>query len=256
MTLTQEHSRTPGHNPDATACMAARDLESHGFFLAPLLQPGFDVLDAGCGPGTITNDIAECVFPGRVTGLDISPGHLERARRLSQGREIVNASFILGSADRIPFEDSSFDLVFSHALLEQLQEPQRALREFHRVTRPGGFAAVCSPDWDNFELDPGNPEMADAITAYRRLQEGNGIDLRAASHLGDWLADAGFSPISMGAWTERCESPRRVACHIASQLEESHFHGHANALRGWASQPGAELRRTWRYAVTIKLGDE
>ena len=159
MTLTQEHSRTPGHNPDATACMAARDLESHGFFLAPLLQPGFDVLDAGCGPGTITNDIAECVFPGRVTGLDISPGHLERARRLSHGREIVNASFIHGSADRIPFGDSSFDLVFSHALLEHLQEPQRVLREFHRVTRPGGFTAVCSPDWDRFELAPDHPEV-------------------------------------------------------------------------------------------------
>ncbi len=256
MTLTQKHTRTPGHDPDAAASMAARDLESHGFFLAPLLQPGFDVLDAGCGPGTITSDIAECVFPGRVTGLDISPGHLERARRLSQGREIVNANFIHGSAYGIPFQDSSLDLVFSHALLEHLLEPQRVLREFHRVTRAGGFAAVCSPDWDKLEMDPCPRAVTEAISAYRRRHDDNGGCTQAGSLLGGWMADAGFSPISTGVWTERCNSPHRIAGCIASQLEEAGCHGHASALRTWASHPGAELLQTWRYVVSIKLGED
>ena len=60
----------PGHSANATAFMAARDLESHGFFLTPFLQPGFDVLDAGCGPATITTGIAEAVFPARVTAAE------------------------------------------------------------------------------------------------------------------------------------------------------------------------------------------
>lgn len=250
MTLTQHH-RTPGHDPAATAFMAARDLESHGFFLAPLLQPGFDVLDAGCGPGTITNDIAECIFPGRVTGLDISPGRIEHARRLSQGREIVNANFIQGSACEIPFEDSSFDLVFSHALLDYLREPQRVLREFHRVTRHGGFAAVCTPDWDMIRIDPCPGEVAEAIDAYRQLRANNGGNTQAGPLLGGWMADAGFTPISIGVWTEHHDSPRRIADHIAAQLGES---GRKEALRAWASSPGAEFRQTWHYAVAVKFG--
>ena len=70
------------------------------------------------------------------------------------------------------------------------------------------------------------------------------------------MVDAGFSPISMGIWTEHCDSPRRLASHIASQLEEGGCHGYANALRRWVSHPDAEFRQTWRYAVTIKLGEE
>ena len=145
---------TPGQTPNATAFMAARDLDSHGFFLTPLLQPGFNVLDAGCGPGTISAGIAQAVLPGRVTGMDLSPEVLEQGRRLSQGREIVNLDFVAGASHCIPFANETFDVVFAHALLEHLSDPVETLREFHRVARPGGFVAVCSPDWDSFELDP------------------------------------------------------------------------------------------------------
>lgn len=257
MTSTPTHERfTPGQTPEATAFMARRNLDSHGFFLAPLLQPGFHVLDAGCGPGTITNDIAEWVFPGRVTGLDTSAGQIERAQRLSQGRELVNARFIHASAYAMPFEDASFDLVFSHALLEHLTEPQRVLREFHRVTRPGGFAAVCSPDWDHFQIAPYPPEVADAIAAYRGLQENHGGNTQAGSMLARWTADAGFSPISTGQWMERYDSAQAIAGHIASQLEAAGKTRHAGSLRAWASRPDAEFHQSWRYTVAIKLGEE
>lgn len=255
MILTHERY-TPGHTPAATAFMAARDLDSHGFFLAPLLQPGFEVLDAGCGPGTITNGIAECVFPGNVTGLDISSGQIERAHRLAQGREIVNARFVHATAYEMPFDDATFDLVFSHALLEHLREPRRVLREIHRVTRAGGFAAVCSPDWDGFEIDPCPREVADAIRAYRRLQEDNGGNTQAGSLLGGWMAESGFSPISTDAWMERYDSPRRIADYLGDQLEGAGCSLHAQALRAWALQPGAEFRQAWRYVVAIKLGEE
>jgi ubiquinone/menaquinone biosynthesis C-methylase UbiE len=169
---------TPGHTANALSFMASRDLESHGFFLVPLLQPGFDVLDAGCGPATISADIADAVFPGKVTALDISTSELDQGRRLVEGREIVNLELVAGSAYKMPFPDRSFNVVFSLDLIEHLSEPLKALREFHRVTRPGGFVALSTPDWDSIEISPLPMALGRAINAYRDLEERNGGNSR------------------------------------------------------------------------------
>ena len=137
----------------------------------PLLEPGFDILDAGSGPATISADIADAVYPGKVTALDISPSELDHGRRIAEGREILNLEFMTASVYEIPFADSSFDVVFSHSLLEHLSEPRKALKEFYRVMRPGGFVALCSPDWDAFEISPLPMAVGRAISAYRDLHE-------------------------------------------------------------------------------------
>jgi len=244
---------TPGYSANATAFMAERDVESHGFFLAPILERGFRVLDVGCGPGTITAGIADAVFPGRVTAVDASLSQLEGARRLSEGREIVNMQFVNASANAMPFADGSFDVVFAHALLEHLGDPVGALREFWRVTQHGGFVAVCSPDWDEFEIDPFPDGMARAIVAYRGLQEANGGDTRAGARLGAWIGEAGFTPLSCSGWIEEYENPGRIAEYLARQLDASGFADEAGALRGWASVSGASFRQSWKYAIGLKL---
>ena len=245
----------PGHSANATAFMAARDLESHGFFLTPFLQPGFDVLDAGCGPATITTGIAEAVFPARVTAADVSREHLETARRLTQGREIVNIDFIAASAARLPFPDQSFDVVFAHALLEHLREPEQAVREFHRVTRPGGFLAVGSPDWDNFALDPHPPRVARALHAYRNLQERNGGNTRAGAMLRDWITAAGFTALVHDEWIEEHENPRLIAEYLALQLENAGQFHHGTALREWAALPGARFCQSWKFATGVRADE-
>ena len=254
MNPTKERN-TPGPSANATAFMAARDLESHGFFLTPFLQPGFDVLDAGCGPATITTGIAEAVFPARVTAVDVSREQLETARRLTQGREIVNIEFIAASAARLPFADHSFDVVFAHALLEHLGEPEQAVREFHRVTRPGGFLAVGSPDWGNFELEPNPPRVARAIHAYRNLQERNGGNTRAGTMLRDWISTAGFTPLVHDEWIEENESPRLIAEYLALQLENAGQFHHGTALREWAALPRARFCQSWRFATGLRADE-
>lgn len=243
---------TPGHTAGATTFMAARDLESHGFFLSPLLQRGFHVLDVGCGPGTITAGIAEAVFPGTVTAVDAAPGTLNYARRLAEGREIMNLHFAGASAYELPFAAESFDLVFAHALLEHLRDPRRALREFHRVTCPGGFAAVCSPDWDAFELDGASARVDRAIEAYRDLQEENGGDTRAGARLRGWLHEAGFTPLVHDEWIEEYGNTRTIADYLAAQLEAAGRPDHAETLREWANQPDARFRQSWKYATGVR----
>ncbi|HEY5707343.1 MAG TPA: methyltransferase domain-containing protein [Terrimicrobiaceae bacterium] len=244
----------PGHSESTSNFMASRDLESHGFFLLPLLQPGFDVLDAGCGPATISADIADAVFPGKVTALDIATSELDHGRRLAEGREIVNLEFLAASAYEIPVPDSSFDVVFSHALLEHLCEPRRALREFHRLVRPGGFVALCSPDWDAFDISPMPMALGRAINAYRDLLEGNGGNSRAGFHLKEWLIEAGFAALSHDEWMEEYESPKQIAEYLAAQLETAGQFHHATALRDWARDPEARFRQAWKYVTGVRSG--
>jgi SAM-dependent methyltransferase len=243
---------TPGHTANALNFMASRDLESHGFFLMPLLQGGLDVLDAGCGPATISADIADAVFPGKVTALDISTSELDQGRRLAEGREIVNLEFVAGSTYEIPFPNDSFNVVFSLDLIEHLSDPLRALKEFHRVTRPGGFVALSAPDWDAIEIRPLPMTLGRAINAYRDLEERNGGNSRAGLHLGEWLKEAGFALFSSGEWIEDYEEPKQVAEYLGLQLETAGLFHHATALRDWARDPEARFRQSWKYATGVR----
>jgi len=254
MNPTKQHY-TPGHTPSATTFMAARDLESHGFFLQPILQPGFNVLDVGCGPATITTGIAQTVLPGRVTAVDLEAEPLERARRMAEGCEIVNLDFVTGASHQLPFADESFDVVFAHALLEHLADPIETLREFHRVTRPGGFVAICSPDWDAFEYTPHTKNLGRAIAAYRTLQEHNGGDTRAGARLLDWLSATNFTPLAHAEWVEEHEKTTRIAEYLAFQLDQAGQFHHATSLRDWAKDPDARFRQSWKYATAIRADD-
>lgn len=235
--------------------MAARDMESHGFFLAPLLQPGFDVLDAGCGPATITAGIAEMVFPGRVMALDLSAAHLERARRQAQGREIMNLDFVAASACEMPFADHSFDVVFAHELLECLTDPARALAELHRVTRPGGFIGICSLNWDALEMNPLPKAVGQAIHAYRDLHERRGGTPCAGAHLRTWLTRAGFTPLACDTWVEDHDDPTEIAEALAAQLDTAGQFHHALALRTWAERPDATFRQARNYATAVRADE-
>ncbi len=96
-----------------------------------LIQPfsyGRQVLEIGCGTGLILRRIAP--YAERAVGIDISPGMLEGAKE--RGLEVYEAT-----ATDLPFEDGSFDLVYSFKVLAHVQEINKALAEFVRVTRPG-----------------------------------------------------------------------------------------------------------------------
>ena len=76
----------------------------------PLLRPGMDLLDLGCGPGSITLGLAQAVWPGEVTGLDQNQEQVELARRAAVENRALNARFVTGNALALPFPDSSLVL--------------------------------------------------------------------------------------------------------------------------------------------------
>ena len=119
---------TPGYSKVAEAFMVRRRLDPNGAFFLPCLKAGITVLDCGCGPGTITRDIAKQVAPGKVTGVDFNADQVAAATRDAKAQGVANVEFRQGSVYELPFADNSFDAVFSHALLEHLKEPVKAAK--------------------------------------------------------------------------------------------------------------------------------
>jgi ubiquinone/menaquinone biosynthesis C-methylase UbiE len=100
---------------------------------------GMDVLDVGCGQGI---DLVRYARAGaRVTGIDLTPRHVELARQHLDAAGL-EGEVVLGDAEQLPFEDGSFDRVSSNGVLHHTPDIAAALREIRRVLRPGGEARV------------------------------------------------------------------------------------------------------------------
>ena len=117
-------------------------LRGEALELARLDEPGLRTLDVGAGTGFSTEGIVEHVAPDQVTMLDQSPDQLGRARRKPA---LAGCAKLLGDAERLPFEDDSFDRYVSCGSIEYWPDPARAIAEAHRVVRPGGTALVVGP---------------------------------------------------------------------------------------------------------------
>jgi SAM-dependent methyltransferase len=243
---------TPGHSANATDFMLRRTVESHGAFLLPHLRDGMHVLDCGCGPGSITCGVARRFPAAQVTGVDFAESQIARAQARAAGEGIANVSFRVASAYDLPFRDASFDVVFSHALLEHLQEPARAFAEFCRVLRAGGRVAVCSPDWAGFLLAPSTPEITRAMAAYMDLQRANGGDVFVGRKLGTLLLAEKFAQVEMNARYEVYPSAEVIAEYLAHQLDRASASEHATAFREWSRAPAAMFAQAWVSAVGVR----
>lgn len=103
------------------------------------LAPGERVLDLGSGAGTDSLVAAQMVAPdGTVTGIDLTPEMVEKARAAALAMGAHNVEFVEGEAERLPFADESFDVVISNGVIDLVPDKDAAFSELHRVLRPGG----------------------------------------------------------------------------------------------------------------------
>jgi arsenite methyltransferase len=108
------------------------------FSLGPL-APGDAVLDLGCGAGVDSLVAAQLVGTGgRVVGLDVTPAMIERARENQARLGFPHVTFQVGEAEALPFPDHDFDAVISNGVFNLTLDKEQALREAHRVLKPGG----------------------------------------------------------------------------------------------------------------------
>jgi arsenite methyltransferase len=113
------------------------------FSLGPL-EPGEHVLDVGSGAGTDSLVAAQMVGPeGRVTGIDMTPEMLEKARAGARELGAENVEFVEGEAEELPFPDASFDVVISNGVIDLVPDKDAVLSELYRVLRPGGRLQIA-----------------------------------------------------------------------------------------------------------------
>ena len=108
------------------------------------LEPGERVLDLGSGAGTDSLVAALMVgSEGSVTGLDMTPEMLAKARAGAAELEFEKVVFVDGEAESLPFSDGDFDVVISNGVIDLIPDKDAVFSEIHRVLDPGGRIQIA-----------------------------------------------------------------------------------------------------------------
>ena len=192
---------THGHHESVLRSHRWRTAENSAAYLLPHMKSGATLLDIGCGPGTITADLAGLVAPGRVTALEVTDAALDLARAELARRGIESVDFAVGDVHALDFADDSFDIVHAHQVLQHVGDPVTALREMRRVTKPDGIVAVRDGDYAAFAWFPELPELDEWLDLYERVARRNGGEPDAGRRLLSWAHAAGFTDVTATAST-------------------------------------------------------
>ncbi|MFI1677542.1 MULTISPECIES: class I SAM-dependent methyltransferase [unclassified Streptomyces] len=201
---------THGHHESVLRSHTWRTVANSAAYLAGSLKPHMTVLDIGCGPGTITADLAALVPDGRVTGVDRAPAILDRARATAAERGVDNVEFAVADVHDLDYPDDSFCVVHAHQVLQHVGDPVRALREMRRVCKPGGIVAVRDADYEAMTWHPRTPVMDEWLDLYRQVARANGGEPDAGRRLKSWALEAGFTDVTATAdtWCYSSEDER------------------------------------------------
>ena len=248
---------THGHSAAVLSAHSRRGAADSAAYLLAHLRAGMDLLDVGCGPASITADLAERVAPGRVVALDAAAGALEAARAtLSERGLSEQVEVTCGDVMALPFEDASFDVVHAHQVLQHLADPVGALAEMRRVTRPGGIVAVRDAVYSAMTWFPEPAGMEQWRSVYMATARANGGEPDAGSRLLSWARAAGFTDVTASAatwcyatpadrawqsetWAQRCLTsfgPQAVELGLARRADLETM---AEAWRQWGGSQDA-----------------
>ncbi len=199
-----------GHHESVLRSHSWRTVENSAAYLAPYLQSGTTVLDVGCGPGTITIDIAARVSPAKVIGIDASDEVIDKATELAAERDIDNVEFVVGNAYELDYEDESFDVVHAHQVLQHLSDPVRVLRELRRVRTVDGIVAARDVDYGACFWYPESAGLDRWLELVRAVYRSNDTEPDAGRRLKSWAMDAGFHNVvsTASVWGFNSEADR------------------------------------------------
>ncbi|HEX4064313.1 MAG TPA: methyltransferase domain-containing protein [Streptosporangiaceae bacterium] len=242
-----------GHHDSVLRSHRWRTAENSAGYLLPWLSDTARVLDIGCGPGTITADLAARVPGGTIVAIDAAADVVALAQQEADRRGQANVRCEVGDAYQLAFADDSFDVVHAHQVLQHLSHPVAALAEMRRVCRPGGVIAARDADYGGMFWFPADPELTEWRQLYRQVARALGGEPDAGRQLLSWARAAGLTQVEATAsawcyamphdrvwwgtsWAERLtDSPfgdRAVEQGLATRADLARL---AGAWRRWAA---------------------
>lgn len=187
-----------GHHAAVVRSHTSRTAENSAPHLLPYIKPGMRVLDIGCGPGTITNSFARLIGDdGQAVGVDPSESVVQQAKEIASSQNIKNVQYQVGNAmEKLPFPDSSFNIVHAHQVLQHVSDPVAMLKEMKRLAKsPGGIVSLRESDFKSIIIYPDIPALQDEwVDLYVRAATDAGGQPRAGRRLHVWAKEAGFKP--------------------------------------------------------------
>ncbi len=248
---------THGHHESVLRSHRWRTAENSAAYLLPHLRAGQRLLDVGCGPGTLSTDLARLVAPAEVVGVDISAAVIEEAAAYAAEAGVSNVQFLAGDFREAGFEPASFDVVHAHQVLQHVSDPVGALTAMAALARPGGLLAARDSDYSGFTWAPATPLLDRWREIYLAVTRRNRAEAEAGRWLLRWAHAAGLEQVTYTSstwtfatpddrawwssmWADRCLSSsfaeQAVSYGIASEAELAEV---AEGWRAWAPDPDA-----------------
>lgn len=248
---------THGHQDAVLRSHRWRTAENSAAYLLPHLESGQRLLDVGCGPGTLTIDLARRVAPADVLGVDVAESVVAEASAMAAEAGVGNASFRAGDFREIDLTSGSFDVVHAHQVLQHLSDPVGALRAMADLARRGGLVAARESDYSGFVWAPADDHLDRWREIYLAVSRHNGAEPDAGRWLRRWSREAGLTDVAYSSstwtfsstedltwwatlWAERCVASafaqQAVAYGISTEAELGSV---AAGWRAWAQDPDA-----------------
>jgi ubiquinone/menaquinone biosynthesis C-methylase UbiE len=245
-----------GHHDSVLKSHLWRTVENSCAYLIPHIKPSLKILDIGCGPGTITCDLAGRVPEGSVIGMDRAEDVLDKARSHAASKNQKNVEFRTGNIFSLDFPDNEFDIVHCHQVLQHVGDATAALKEMRRVTKPGGI--VAAREMCEFLHYPQSEDLERFRNLFFAISKSVGGTPDAGIRLPKFTREAGFERESVamtsGTWCYNSQEDLDWWCGMwAERILASDYK--ANALKTGLTSEEELVRISEAFKIFAKTQD-
>ncbi|KAF2007414.1 methyltransferase UbiE [Amniculicola lignicola CBS 123094] len=218
-----------GHHASVLRSHSWRTVENSAPHLIPYLTASIRILDVGCGPGTITTDLASRVPQGFVLGIDPSASVIEKAKKHAEEKGVTNVRFEVGDIFKMGGEgEDKWDVVHAHQVLQHLQDPLGAMKQMIKLTKPGGIIAVRDVDYSLMDWYPNIEGLQEWQDLYIAVAQGLNADPNIGKRLHAVAMEAGVPrkdiETSTANWTFSTVEELEWWCELwADRIVQSDF---------------------------------